>query len=66
MLWQTTGEKTGADQKFEPANTNGEPKPNGHATDSTYPCPLTCPGTSDHYTPEPVQDRTRRHGRKQP
>ena len=57
-LRQTTGEKTGADQELEPANTNGESEPNGHATDTINSWTLTCPGTSDHNTPESVQDRT--------
>ena len=69
MLWQKTGEETGADQKFEPADTNGEPKPggsDGHATDpSTYPSTSTCSAASDHYPPQPVQARAGRHRRIQ-
>ena len=62
MLRQKTGEKTGADQESEPTNTNGESEPNGYATDTVNSWTLTCPGTSDHNTPESVQDRTRGHG----
>ena len=65
MLWQKTGEKAGADQKFEPADTNGEPE-HGHATDpSTYPSILTCSATPDHYPPQPVQAGVGGHRRKQ-
>ena len=49
MLWQKTGEKARADQKPEPADTNGEPE-HGHATDSsTHRSILACLATPDHH-----------------
>ena len=55
MLWQKTGEKARADQKPEPADTNGEPE-HGHATDSsTHRSILACLATPDHHPPQPVQ-----------
>ena len=65
MLWQKTGEKAGADQKFEPADTNGEPE-HGHATDpSTYPSTSTCSAGTNNHPPQPVQAGVGGHRRKQ-
>ena len=69
MLRKTSSKETGADQEPEPTDTNGESKPGGpnaHATDlSTYSSASTCPASTNHHPPKPVQNRFGRHRRAQ-